>query len=192
MPMLDNTTARPGKQHATEAGFTLLELIVVIALVGSLAAVALERLQFYQELAEKAAMEYTVASLRSGLRMQVAEFMVEGRMRQLPTVAGSNPMLLMEAPLPNYREDAPQSPDAANAGNARKARWDGYWFFDTARKELVYQVKRGAHFIAGSDGQKQVRYRVVVYANQVGPGNAVIPSGSRLELVQPYHWLGSE
>jgi prepilin-type N-terminal cleavage/methylation domain-containing protein len=54
------------------AGFTLFELIVVICLVGIFAAVALDRLLRYQEIAEKTAMQSTIGALRSAQTLQAA------------------------------------------------------------------------------------------------------------------------
>lgn len=163
------------------AGFTLIELVIVIVLVSSLAAVALERLLIYQELAEKAAMEYTASALRSALRMRIAELMVAGRMQELRLLEGGNPMTLLDEPPENYSAEPPRQ------GGPQQ---EGSWFFDGGANELVYQVRRGGHFAAAASEAKQVRYRLVVtYATAADAGNARIAVGARLELVRPYHWL---
>lgn len=178
--------ARCSRRHAAPrakaAGFTLIELLIVIVIVSTLAAVALERLLFYQELAEKAAMEYQASALKSAVRMQVAEFMVAGRMREVSTLGGGNPMLLLEDFPRNYVADPPRQPSAS---------LDGCWFYDRQTKEIVYQVKQRQHFAApGPDATKQVRYRVaVMYAAKDKPQDVVRAQGARLELVQPYRWF---
>ncbi len=175
-----DTVTRGGRSRA--AGFTLIELVIVIVLVSTLAAVALDRLLLYQELAEKAAMEYQASALKSAVRMQVAELMVKGRMREVSTLAGVNPMLLLEEFPQNYVADPPHVPNAQRGG---------FWFYDDQTKEIVYQLKLGRHFVAeGPDAIKQVRYRVVLmYPVKVLQQDAVLAQGARLELSHSYRWF---
>ncbi|MEI7844045.1 MAG: type II secretion system protein, partial [Gallionellaceae bacterium] len=58
-------------QEQRESGFSLIELIIVIAIVSVLMSVFLDRVWYYQELAEKTAMEETVGAIQSALTMQV-------------------------------------------------------------------------------------------------------------------------
>ncbi len=164
------------------AGFTLIELVIVIVVVSTLAAVALDRLLVYQELAEKAAMEFQASALKSAVRMQVAELMVNGHMREVSTLAGVNPMLLLEEFPQNYVADPPHDPNAKRGG---------FWFYDGQTKEIVYQLKAGRHFFAeGPDATKQVRYRVVLmYPVKVLQQDAVLAQGARLQLSHPYRWF---
>ncbi len=61
---------------AKTRGFTLIELIVVVAVVGMLATIALDRLIWFQGQAEKANMEYTASMIKSGLWMSAANLMM--------------------------------------------------------------------------------------------------------------------
>ena len=51
-------------------GLTLFEFVVSLTVVMVFAGVLLERLRFYQEAAEKAAMEYTVSTLKTALQIR--------------------------------------------------------------------------------------------------------------------------
>ena len=51
--------------RSRHAGLTLIELIVVVCIIALCAVLLLDRLRFYQEAAEKAAMEYNVGVVKS-------------------------------------------------------------------------------------------------------------------------------
>ena len=71
---------------------TLIELVVVVCIIGVLGAVLLDRLRFYQEAAEKAAMEYNVGALKSALQLRVAAMLVRGEERNIESLANANPI----------------------------------------------------------------------------------------------------
>src|SRR5690348_16239293 len=78
---------------ASGRGFSLVELIVVMLVVSIIAAILLDRVRFYQERAEKAAMEATAAAIRAGLHLRMAGYLVAGRGEQdLAGLASANPM----------------------------------------------------------------------------------------------------
>lgn len=54
------------------AGFTLLELVVVVAVVCVMLSIVLDRLLYHLEMAEKVAMEQMVGIMRSSLHLQTA------------------------------------------------------------------------------------------------------------------------
>jgi prepilin-type N-terminal cleavage/methylation domain-containing protein len=172
------TRFRDGRQ----TGFSLLELVIVIVIVALLAALAMDRLLFYEEMAEKAAMEYTASSVRSAVRVQVADMMIHGRLQELPKLAETNPIGFLEDRPANYRgEFSPVKYDAS---------LDGRWYYNPGSKELVYQLNRGAHFESGDGGRKEVRYRIgVTYG--LRDGGAKVAESAKLELARPYRWLES-
>lgn len=169
------------------AGFTLLEFLVVIIIISTLAAVLLDRLTFYQEAAEKAAMEQMTGNLRSALHMQIADKLVRGKGADIASLLNDNPMDWLAEQPSNYVgvRFAPQAKDVAG----------GNWYFDLKDKSLVYAVKRGSHFIPGRNGRKEVRYQVrLVYGrndDQVSGDNAKKQdiNGVILALAEPYQWF---
>jgi prepilin-type N-terminal cleavage/methylation domain-containing protein len=167
-------------------GFTLFELVVVIIIISTLAAVLLDRVLFYQEAAEKVAMEQMAGTLRSALHLQIADRLVKGKTRELPLLAEDNPMDWLAEQPPNY-VGVRFNP---KPGDVPK----GDWYFDLKDKELVYIVARGSHFTPDKAGRKEVRYKVrLVYSReaQVNQGSADEKeiNGVILALAEPYQWF---
>lgn len=163
-------------------GFTLLELVVVVSVIGILGLVAIDRLLYVREQAEKAVMEQNIAMLKAALRLQVADLMARQRTASIAALAGKNPVDWLEDPPANYRGEVAgnQVPDCR-----------GCWYFDKAAQALVYQVDRGAYFQADARGRKRVRLRVEAVLPQGNDGKAdgtAIPS-VRLVLLEPYRWF---
>src|SRR5690349_24394866 len=67
-----------------EVGSSLFELVVVLIIISVLSAVLLNRLGFYKEMLEKAAMESTLRNIKTGLQVEVPELIVTNR--QVPPV----------------------------------------------------------------------------------------------------------
>lgn len=165
-------------------GFSLLELIVVICVLAIAAGILLDRLAYYQEVAEKADMEYVAQAVKSGLRVRIAELLVQGRAQELPSLAGENPLDWLQHKPANYRgliqNAASQQPVPGN------------WYFDQGRKELVYLVRSGSHFFSDSTGQKRVRWQVKVQrvaSDAAHAGLTDTTASVTLILVEPYRWL---
>jgi prepilin-type N-terminal cleavage/methylation domain-containing protein len=140
---------RPAAPEGAGRGFTLLELVVVIAVVGVLAWLLLERLLVYREAAERAAMEHTVGSVQSALTLQFSRAMVLGRGAE--ALGTENPVNWLAKPPDTYvGELYDPAPGQVEPGK---------WYFDTRTRQLVYSVKFGEHFRAPS-GRKEARFRV--------------------------------
>jgi len=162
-------------------GFTLIELIIVICIVALCAALLLERLRFYQEAAEKAAMEYNVGVVKSALQLRVAALLVRGEERKIESLARVNPIDWLMEPPPGYRGEfrAPQ-PVVPR----------GSWYFDATRNELVYVPNLDAHLERLADGSKRLRFRVRLDFEPTEPdsGRKLI-AAMRVEPVTPYTWF---
>lgn len=156
---------RHGTHPHPRRGFTLLELVVVVCLVGILFTVAAERFLRYQELAEKAAMEATVASVRSALTMQAAARILKGGLASASGLADENPFDWLSQLPGGYLGPlyAPALTDVAK----------GTWHFDLKNKELVYRPLRTRYFIAGPDGSEWMRFRVIVGTEGLGTGASI-------------------
>jgi general secretion pathway protein G len=162
------------------AGLTLIELIVVVCIVALCSTLLFERLRFYQEAAEKAAMEYTVGVVKSALQLRVAAMLLRGDGGNIGSLARVNPIEWLTEPPPGYRGEfrAPQ-PDVPRAS----------WYFDATRKELVYVPDLDGHLERLADGSKRLRFRVRVDEPKEPGSERGRMTGMRVEPVMPYTWF---
>lgn len=165
-----------------QGGASSVEFAVCMALMGIFVGVLLERALYYQEYAEKTAMESTAENIRTGLRYKVADLILAGRMSDIPTLADENPMNWLAEKPPNYLGEL----DAAPADEPK-----GQWFFDKRNRELVYTVNNRRHFSPSSYRDFSVRYR----AMRVNAGAVTDRSPNfagtwvALVLVSEYGWF---
>ena len=75
-----------------ECGFSLLELILVIAIISVLFTVAVDKLLILKVEAERTAMSQILGSLRSAMGIQVASHISKDRVNELTESVNSNPM----------------------------------------------------------------------------------------------------
>lgn len=170
-------------------GFTRLEFVVAIIIISTLYAVLLDRMSFYQELAEKAAVEQMAITLRSALHAQIANKMIQGQTSTISALAGMNPMDWLDQPPSKYvgELDAPEVDQVA----------PGSWYFDLKDRHLVYVVLNGAYFTPNGRGRKEVRFTVQNLAQQntkVGKNSADTQgaqgvNGVILVLAESYVWF---
>lgn len=161
------------------AGFTLIELIVVVVIVSVLAAAAFQRFLGYQELAERAAMEATLRIVKTGLQIRLAEFIIGNRQAEAVVLERENPMRWLAEPPANY------------GGDYRKPPGPGNWYYDRERRELVYVANSGQFLeVAASDGIKEIRFRAQLLKDVVNFAGTTTESvtGITLVPVQPYRW----
>ena len=162
-------------------GFTLIELIIVVCIVALCAALLLDRLRFYQEAAEKAVMEYTVATVKSALQLQVAALLVRGEEKKIGALARANPVDWLMEPPTGYRGEFRAPQPAVPRGS---------WYFDATRNELVYVPNIDAHLERLADGSKRLRFRVRLSFDPAEPdseGRRFAAMG--VEPVTPYIWF---
>ena len=164
-------------------GFTLIELIIVICIIGLCAALLLDRLRYYQEAAEKAAMEQTVGALKSALQMQVASMLVKGQERNIESLTRSNPLTWLMEPPPSYRGEFHAPEPTVTPGS---------WYFDATRSEIVYVPNLDAHLRPGPDGSKRLRFRVQLEFQPADPDSKRSHGALTATLVRPvtpYSWF---
>ncbi len=160
-------------------GFSLLELAVVACVLSVLLAVFLNRLTFYQELAERAQFESTLQAYKTALQIRLAELIVDRREAEARTLEAGNPTELMSTKPANYGGDYPASPRP------------GTWYFDTGAHELVYVVNTGGRLSrAVTDNPKQLRYKVRVIFQPINAPGGSINSIGGITLVpgRVYQW----
>ena len=168
--------------RGNQCGASFVEFAVSIALMGIFVGVLLERALYYQEYAEKVAMESTAENIRTGLRYKVADLILANRVSDIQTLADENPMNWLAERPPNYLGEL----DSAPADEPK-----GQWYFDKRNRELVYTVDNRRHFSPSSYRDFSVRYR----AMRVSAG-AVTDSSPNfagtwvsLVLVADYGWF---
>ncbi|MCK9284937.1 MAG: prepilin-type N-terminal cleavage/methylation domain-containing protein [Rhodocyclaceae bacterium] len=147
-------------------GFSLLELAVVCGIAALLAAALISSLLRYQGIAEKEVVDVTVRQIRNGLRMEVAQLLLQGRQKQVPALVEQNPMLWLGRRPQAYLGE-PAAPPAADRR--------GCWYFDPTRKELVYRPQSSAY--PGVAEGAELRWKVVP-SGSVDAGVKLVESGS--------------
>ena len=160
-------------------GFTLVELMVVICIVALLMGIALDRLQRYQELGERTAMEQNIAMMNVALTMKFAALVAAGRGQTIKTEAGANPVDLLARPPENYL-GALHSPPVETLPPRS-------WYFDRDSGDLVYLPGRTRYLTEPLDAINGLRFRVILTDQSQRQEVAELP----LALVRPkqaYRW----
>ncbi len=170
-------------------GFSLLELIVVIALISTLIGVAVTRLLPYIDEAERVAVLRVEGQLRSSITMEAAKRIVRGQSASLSDLEGSNPIKFLLEPPKNY------------VGERRQREIDQVptrrWYYEQDRQRLVYRL--GAPFgLPVHDESLQDPAFVVRVAFADTNGNGIFEAqrdelyGVRLQRVAGVQWLSGE
>jgi hypothetical protein len=158
-----------------DRGVNRLEFSVSVAVIGIAATALLGSALYYEELAEKTEVELTIRNIRAGLRYQVADRMIHGRMGELAALDGSNPVRWLEHPPRNY------------VGERRSANLEvqdkGEWCFDPDWKELRYRPRLGNYL---SPELRLLRWRVVAVSRSGGDRSV---ESLALVNLEPYQWF---
>ncbi|HEY8886860.1 MAG TPA: type II secretion system protein [Gallionella sp.] len=169
----------------TSKGFTLLELLIVIAIIVTLMALFMNRMTFYQEQAEKTAMEQVAGAIQSSLTMQYGQILTRGKPSDVAALAQDNPMNWLQKRPRNYSgEFYDPTPLAVSPGN---------WMFDLKTRDLIYVVHDANYFKPGKDGRKWIRFHVAVKytISRLSSLQSEPPdlTGLLFEPVEPYSWF---
>ncbi len=156
--------------------------MVVVCVLAAASLFFFDRMLWYQEAAEKSAVDITVMHLRNGLRYRTAEMLLQHQDKEVVNLIGANPMQWVDMPPPTYM------------GELRQPQWDriapGSWYFDGEKGELVYRIKRGQHFNSGTSSAKMLRFRVIAnYRKTSADQSAILAEGLQLLLLEPYRWF---
>jgi len=178
-------SVRAALTRADAAGFSLIELAVVVVIVGILGGIVLDRLLPLLGRAERAAFLQTQADLQSALLLEAAERITTGDTSGLADLATGNPMRLFLRPPPNYVG----SVRAGDLGEVPRASW----YFDERTDRLAYRVGRQARFDALGGAPDRVEFRVaLIYEDRDGDSH-FDPArdrfeGLKLEPMHAYRW----
>lgn len=153
-----------------------------MALMGIFLGVLLERALYYQEYAEKTAMESTAENIRTGLRYKVADLILANRVPEIPTLADENPMNWLAERPPNYLGELDSAPADEPFGQ---------WYFDRRNHELVYTVNNRRHFSPSAYRDFSVRYRAMRVSTGAVTDSSPNVAGTwvRMVLVAEYGWF---
>ena len=169
---------------SSERGFTLIELVIVICIVGILTATLLTRVWFYQDQAEKAAMEQVASALQSALTMKFARLLTRGQQSEISALTAENPMSWLAKKPANYAgEYYDVTPRTVSPGN---------WTFDLKTRNLIYVVDRGDYFTPGKDGAKWIHFRVNLLFETSPNASGKLSKelvGVLFEPTEPYRWF---
>lgn len=153
-----------------------LEFAAVVVILGVVATLLMQRLRDYQELAERADMEYVATLIKSALRVRVGTLMVEERMHESAQLVCENPFRWLAPPPANYAGE--------RNGTEILPMPAGNWYFNRRNCTMEYWARRAARLQPDSEGQARVRYHVRPSALD-GAGKV---SGMVLQPVEPYRW----
>jgi prepilin-type N-terminal cleavage/methylation domain-containing protein len=160
-------------------GFTLIELMVAIAIIAVAVAVLLNRLAYHQEMAEKAAMESVLRAVKTGLQVRLAELIATQRQAQAAVLEREDPMRWLDAPPDNY------------GGAYGEAADRGKWYFDSVRRHLVYIVNAGDRLEIGSGATAgELRFQARLLRDRIKFGGGTVETVTTVTLtpVTPYRW----
>jgi prepilin-type N-terminal cleavage/methylation domain-containing protein len=143
---MNKRSARAGCQLGT--GFTLLELMVVCAIVGLLATAALGRFWELQDEVEKVMAEQVLGALKDAVRIRAAGLISASRWDEFRKMPHDNPFDWLDETPENYR------------GELKETAQSGNWYFDKKNGMTIYYIKHGESFRPLAV-QPVMRFRVV-------------------------------
>lgn len=138
------------RQRQKSAGFTFFEFGVALAIFSILLLVFVQRIAFYRDEAERAAMLATVANMRTGIYLRVAHLRTQDKADEVAGLAGQNPIAWLAQLPPNYvGEYFSPGRDVIPPGN---------WYFDRTTKSLFYLFRENKSF--AQETSKRVGFKV--------------------------------
>jgi len=171
--------------HAHQKGFTLLELVIVIIMIGFLGTIVLDRLWKYRIFAEEAAVTATIGNIRSGLGLEVAKLAVRGQVQKIALFENTNPLMFLAQKPNNYIGEVTTENAMTEPGN---------WYYHASEKSLNYVVSYPENFYTNVSGIKRTRHQLkLVYTdnNNNGRFDKGVDDINGLDLIamEPYRWV---
>lgn len=131
-------------------GFTLFEFAVSATVLGALAATLLSRSLFYQQEAERVAVQQLVATLRTALQVRVSKVGSKAGAPDAMRLVEENPLDWLARKPDNYLGEF-YSPEVEKMPG-------GNWVFDRRDKTLVYLLS--SHKSFNSSTSKLLKFKV--------------------------------
>ena len=163
-------------QHKRQRGAGYFEFAVVAIILAILGGVMLQKMVFYQQEAERLAVDKMLGTLRAALAVEAAALYLRGKEDQIPQLAKKNPMDLLKLPPPNYLGEIDDPKLALPA--------EGVWYFDRSSSTLSYVLNQREFFTGNTS--RRLNFKVKFQRNPTnltdshkGPG----PGGVTLEKV---------
>ncbi len=166
-------------------GFTLIELVVAIIIIMIMMAILLNRVRYYQEQAEKTAMEEVAGALQSALLLQYGQLLTRGQASDIAALVSDNPMSwLQKRPRTYVGEFFDPLPNSVV---------DGSWLFDLKSRDLIYIPRNHDNLRPNKEGKTWIRFHVTThYETSRLPSLQDAPptlTGILFEPVEPYVWF---
>lgn len=168
-------------------GFSLVELVVVVVLLGILSAVMFRMYVDYTEQAEQTAMEQVASGMRAALHLRVAGLLARGADDAIGHLAGQNPMDWL-ADKPHLYAGVFHGVPPVELAPAP------CWYYDSHAREIVYRPLRTTHLEVPAHPPHDIRFKVWVEQGTL-PGGEMLAEPLRgirkLELapVEAYRWI---
>ncbi len=166
-------------------GFTLLEMVIVIVLIGFLGLIILDRVWKFRIYAEEAAVTSIVGNIRSALGLEFANLAVHGKIKNIANLKNTNPMKLLAQTPNNY---------LGEIKNISQSKDKGVWYFNKHDNTLNYIVNYTKNFKSNIKGPLRTRHQLkMVYTdnNKNNRYDKNIDNINGLDLValEPYRWV---
>jgi type II secretory pathway pseudopilin PulG len=169
----------PKWENRKYGGFTLLELMLLICIIGVLTVTVTERFLYYRERAEKTMMDATLAAIKMGLQIRLAELIIANRQGNASELERENPMRWLDQKPANY------------AGAYSTSAKGGGWYFAADVRQLVYVPNSSSYLQTARPAARELRFKVGLRYDQIegGGGKSRAPSGVAILPVDSYHWF---
>ncbi len=162
-----------------QAGWTLIELVIVFLVISLLSVAAIDRFLYYQERAEKVTMEATLAAIKMGLQIRLAELIIANRQMAAAELEQENPMRWLDEPPANYVGEYRAPPKAGN------------WYFAAGTRQLVYVPNSTSYLQWGKPDSSELRFQVGLRYNEIETtgGKTRVLEGIAIVPAQAYRWF---
>ena len=162
--------------------YSLVELVAAGVILATVLAVFLHQVRYYQEQAERSAVQSTVAALQSALAMRAMGILLMGNPDQIGRLEQENPM--------DWLAQQPSNYAGVFYGQPLERIPGGGWYFDRSGPALVYQVWRTGHFESGGAAKADIHFRVIAEYGNLGPGTSAQGlKRLRIAPAEPYRWF---